>query len=586
MKEYVFDVETDGLLDDCTKEFCIVIYDINEEKFHCFHGEELLDGLFFLKNSDRLIGHNIVSFDIPVLKKIFKWEPSANTEIVDTLVMSKLIYPDRAVRDAKNNTIDKDMYGRHSLKSWGKRLGLWKGDFSDFTEFSMEMLTYCERDVELNVLLYKKLKEANFSEDSIRLEHDIHKICLKQTENGFPFDIRKASKLYSTLAEKRSVLQTELKEAFGSWIESETFIPKVNNKTRGYVKGVPFIKEKTIEFNPNSRKHIAKRLHDIHGWVPTEFTPTEEPKIDESVLAKLSYPEAQLMAEAFRVNKLIAQLSEGKHAWLYHEKDGKIHGSVNTMGSVSSRCSHSHPNIGQVPSVKGFYGRECRELFYAPKGFSLLGCDVSGLEIRVVSHYLASYDNGNYAKTVVEGDIHESNRKATGLPTRDQAKTFIYGLLYGAGDTKLGEIVGKDAREGKKLKNLFFKKVPAFKKLRQSVFTASEKGFLFGLDGRKVPIRSTHSSLNALCQSAGAIICKKWVVEFHALMKKSGYIDGLDYKQVAFVHDEIQVLVKKGIEEKVGDIAVESISIAGKQLYLKVPLTGEYNFGANWAETH
>ena len=203
-----------------------------------------------------------------------------------------------------------------------------------------------------------------------------------------------------------------------------------------------------------------------------------------------------------------------------------------------------------------------------------------------MSHYLASFDSGNYAKTVVEGDIHEANRVATNLPTRDQAKTFIYGLLYGAGDAKLGQIVGKDAREGKKLKDLFFKKVPAFKKLRQKVFTKAENGFLFGLDGRKVPVRSVHSSLNTLCQSAGAIICKKWVVEFHKCMEKAGFIEGTDYKQVAFVHDEIQVLVKKGIEDEVGRIAVEAITIAGNLLNLNVPLTGEYNFGSNWAETH
>jgi DNA polymerase I-like protein with 3'-5' exonuclease and polymerase domains len=586
MKDVIFDIETDGLLEDCTKVYCIVLFDLETGKLHSFSGEETVDALFFLKNSERIIGHNIISFDLPVLEKIYKWKPPSNIDIVDTLVMSKLIYPDRAVRDSKKNSIDKSLYGRHSLKSWGQRLGLWKGDFTDFTQFSKEMLVYCERDVELNALLYNKLQEAKFSNESIELEHNIHKICLKQTENGFPFDVMKASKLYSTLADRRLVLQSELKKAFGNWVEKETFIPKVNNKSRGYVKGVPFIKEKVIEFNPNSRKHIAKRLHDIHGWEPTEFTPTDEPKIDESVLSKLPYPEAQLMAEAFRVNKLIGQLSEGKHAWLYHEKDGKIHGSVNTMGSVSSRCSHSHPNIGQVPSVKGFFGRECRELFYAPKGFNLLGCDVSGLEIRVVSHYLASFDSGSYAKTVIEGDIHEANRQATGLPTRDQAKTFIYGLLYGAGDAKLGQIVGKDAREGKRLKDLFFKKVPAFKELRQKVFTASEKGFLFGLDGRKVPVRSTHSSLNTLCQSAGAIICKKWVVEFHKLMQESGFKEGEDYKQVAFVHDEIQVLVKKGIEESVGDIAVQSIETAGNLLKLRVPLTGEYNYGANWAETH
>ena len=352
----VFDIETDGLLDNMTKVHCIVIYDIEKDKMASFTGEETIDALFFLKNFSRIIGHNIISFDLPALKKVYFWEPKKNQEIIDTLVMSKLIYPDRAVRDAKNGSIDKDMYGRHSLKSWGQRLGFRKGEFSEFLEFSKEMLQYCENDVNLNYMLYKKLLEADFSEESIKLEHQIHQICLKQTENGFPFDVKKASELYGILADKRNKLQEELKKAFGNWTESETFIPKVNNKSRGYVKGVPFIKKKVIEFNPNSRKHIAKRLHDIHGWIPKEFTPTEEPKIDEGVLSELEYPEAQLMAEAFRVNKLIGQLSEGKHAWLHHEKNGKIHGSVNTMGSVSSRCSHSPPNIGQVPSVKGFFG--------------------------------------------------------------------------------------------------------------------------------------------------------------------------------------------------------------------------------------
>jgi len=195
-------------------------------------------------------------------------------------------------------------------------------------------------------------------------------------------------------------------------------------------------------------------------------------------------------------------------------------------------------------------------------------------------------DGGNYAKVVVSGDIHEVNRKAADLPSRDQAKTFIYGLLYGAGEEKLGQIVGKDKREGKKLKNRFFAKVPAFKKLRQEVFKKAEKGYLFGLDGRKVPVRAVYSSLNSLCQSAGAIVCKKWVVEFHRLMKEEGFKEDEDYQQVAFIHDEIQVLVRNGLEDDVGKIAVKAITNSGNLLNLRVPLTGEYTFGSNWAETH
>ena len=579
MSRCIFDIETDGLLETVTKVHCIVIYDIDNDKMRSFTGEvtrlEFDDALFFLKNFSEIIGHNILNFDLPVLKKIFDYEPEPTQTIRDTLVWSKLVYPNRGQRDADNKAIDKDQYGRHSLKSWGQRLNFPKNEFNEFEEFSQDMLEYCENDVELNYKLYCKLLDADFSDESVQLEHEIHTICLKQTDNGFPFDVDKATKLYGKLAEKRDILQKELKEVFGSWIVDE-----------GERKNGSYNKIKIVDFNPNSRKHIAKRLTELRGWKPKEFTPTDEPKVDEDILSKLDYPEAQLMAEAFRVNKLIAQLSEGKHAWLYHEKNGRIHGSVNTMGSISSRCSHSHPNIGQVPSVKTEYGKECRELFYAPQGWSLLGCDISSLEIRIVSHYLAAFDGGSYAKTVVTGDIHEANRKATDLPSRDQAKTFIYGLLYGAGEAKLGQIVGKDKGEGRKLKNRFFKKVPAFQKLREKVFKKAERGFLFGLDGRKVPVRSKHSALNTLCQSAGAIVCKKWVVEFHRMMDLLGFKEDVDYQQVAFVHDEIQVLVRSGLEDEVGKVAVKAITKSGALLNLRVPLTGEYNFGSNWAETH
>ena len=575
MSKCIFDIETDGLLDTMTKVHCIVLYDIEKDKMTSFYGEETLDALFFLKNFSEIIGHNILNFDLPALKAIFKYEPEPTQIIRDTLVWSKLVYPNRGQRDADNKAIDKDQYGRHSLKSWGQRLNFPKNEFDEFEEFTQDMLEYCENDVELNYKLYCKLLDADFSEESIQLEHEIHTICLKQTDNGFPFDVEKATKLYAKLAEKRDRLQKELKEVFGSWIVDE-----------GERKNGSYNKIKIVDFNPNSRKHIAKRLTELRGWKPKEFTPTDEPKVDEEILSKLDYPEAQLMAEAFRVNKLIAQLSEGKHAWLYHEKNGRIHGSGNTMGSISSRCSHSHPNIGQVPSVKTEYGKECRELFYAPQGWSLLGCDISSLEIRVVSHYLASFDGGSYAKTVVNGDIHEANRKAADLPSRDQAKTFIYGLLYGAGEAKLGQIVGKDKGEGRKLKNRFFKKVPAFQKLREKVFKKAERGYLFGLDGRKVPVRSKHSALNTLCQSAGAIVCKKWVVEFHKMMDLLGFKEDVDYQQVAFVHDEIQVLVRSGLEDEVGKVAVKAITKSGALLNLRVPLTGEYNFGSNWAETH
>ena len=314
MSKCIFDIETDGLLETMTKVHCIVIYDIDNDKMHSFDGQDTRlrfdDALFLLKNFSEIIGHNILNFDLPALKKIFNFEPEPTQIIRDTLVWSKLVYPNRGQRDADNKAIDKDQYGRHSLKSWGQRLNFPKNDFDEFEEFSQEMLEYCENDVELNYKLYCKLIEANFSDESVQLEHEIHTICLKQTDNGFPFDVEKATKLYAKLAEKRDRLQKELKEVFGSWIVDE-----------GERKNGSYNKIKIVDFNPNSRKHIAKRLTELRGWKPKEFTPTDEPKVDEDILSKLDYPEAQLMAEAFRVNKLIAQLSEGKHAWLYHEKN-------------------------------------------------------------------------------------------------------------------------------------------------------------------------------------------------------------------------------------------------------------------------
>ena len=592
MKSCIFDIETNGLNEKMTRVHCMVVYDIEQDYLARFDPDTIPDGLNFLAKFDKVIGHNIISFDLPALKKIFNWEIGAEVVVRDTLIMSRLMYSDMQPRDITEKRIRPQLYGRHSLESWGERLGFQKGAFgigeAVFHSFSTDMLNYCARDVELNFKLYEKLQSLNFSEESIQLEHDIYRICEIQKEFGFPFDSIKASQFYATLCEHRTLLQKKLKKKFGSWTEpdGDVFTPKVNNKRYGYIKGVPVQKFKKVEFNPNSRYHIAKRLKEIHGWEPQEFTPSGEVKIDETILEDLNYPEAKLMAESLRIGKMIGQLSEGKNGWLHMEKEGRLHGSVNTMGTIASRCSHTHPNLGQVPSVKTPFGKECRQLFYAPEGFDLMGCDVSGLEARVIAHYLARYDGGVFAKTLLEGDIHTDNQKAVGLDTRDQAKTFLYAICYGAGNAKLGHIVGKGPKEGQKVKDKFFKQLPAFKKFRDDVMAKANSGYLKGIDGRRVPVRSTHSALNTLCQSAGAIICKRWVVEFHKMLIEQGYKEGTDYQQVAFVHDEIQVLAKKGLGDVIGETAVRAIGVAGDSYGVRLPLTGEYKIGRTWADTH
>jgi DNA polymerase I-like protein with 3'-5' exonuclease and polymerase domains len=288
------------------------------------------------------------------------------------------------------------------------------------------------------------------------------------------------------------------------------------------------------------------------------------------------------------LQKRIGQLSEGNNGWLKLVKKGKLHGRVNPNGAVTGRATHQNPNLGQVPSLSSEYGKECRDLFTVPKGWKLMGADASGLELRCLAHYMHRYDNGEYVDVVLNGDIHTVNQIAAGLPSRADSKRFIYSYLYGGGDQLVGEIVGGGATEGKKIKKEFLDKTPALKSLREAVVTAASAGYIVALDGRRIAIRSPHAALNSLLQSAGALICKQWLVEFEAAMWMQGYTHGWkgDYCLCAWVHDEIQVAVREDIAEKVGNIAVQTIQKVTEVFNLKCPLDGEFNIGNSWAETH
>ena len=291
------------------------------------------------------------------------------------------------------------------------------------------------------------------------------------------------------------------------------------------------------------------------------------------------------------VSKRLGQLSEGKAAWLLLVKStGFIHGSINPNGAVTGRATHSQPNISQVPNGEAPYGSECRALFGAPKGWTLVGADASGLELRCLAHYMARWDSGSYGEVLLNGDIHSVNQKAAGLPTRSNAKTFIYGFLYGAGDAKIGQIVGGSADIGKHLKAKFLRGLPALKALKDAVQAKSKSDkCLRGLDGRSIHIRSSHSSLNTLLQSAGALVCKQWVVlverELQALGLKHGW-DG-DYALCAWSHDEIQVACRtQEIADIVKAVATAQVTVAGEIFKFRCRLNGEAKQGQTWAQTH
>ena len=568
--EYIWDIEADHLLDEVTTVWCNVFRNTKTDEVHTFDPTQTQEAMDFMDSEiTTLIGHNVFDYDLRVMKKLHDYTFKGN--VIDTLVYSRTIWPDVKEIDFKlhaKGLLPQKLIGSHSLKAWGHRLGELKGDYNSgsesFAAYTTEMLDYCIQDTAVTAKLYQKITQKNFSKEALDLETEIHTLLIQQQEHGFDFDTKSAQKLYSKLAQRKADIEAELVETF------EPTVVELKTKT------------KTIPFNPASRQQIGERLMK-RGWKPELMTDSGLPKVDENVLASIDMPEAKLLSEYLLLNKRIGQIATGKQAWLKMEKDGKVHGRVNHMGAVTSRCTHSNPNMAQVPSVGSPYGEECRALFKAPAGYSLLGSDASGLELRCLGHYMAAYDDGAYANTVVTGDIHTQNQEAAGLPTRSNAKTFIYGFLYGSGDEKTGKIIGKGAKEGKAIKKKFLSKLPALKYLRDAVSKAAdERGWIKGLDGRIIPIRHSHAALNTLLQSAGAIICKTWYVFISRAIKEAN----LDAQIVAFIHDEVQLVVKEGQEDATGKLIQQCMREVQGHFNFRCQLDSEYKYGANWADTH
>jgi DNA polymerase-1 len=575
VKAYI-DIETNGIedftrLSDLKKIHCIAIK-CNDPvagfgPTEIFTADQLEEVRGILDRASTIIGHNIIGFDLRAIKKLMNWEPKWDQTVIDTVVTSRLCWPDIKEEDFArvDRGFPKNLIGRHSLEAWGHRLGLHKGKCDQWDVYTPEMGEYCKNDVDVTVRLHHRIMEESPCFMSVNLEHDFAKIIQKQEESGVPFNMDAAATLYSTLVERKGILSKKLVDLFP---------PKeVKLKT----------KTKYIPFNPGSRLQIAEGLIKKYGWKPDEFTPDGRAKVDEEVLSRLEYQEAKLLSEYLLVEKRIGQLGDGNEGWMKLAKNGRIHGRVNTNGAVTGRCSHSSPNLAQVPSVKSPFGKECRSLFYAPSGFKMVGVDASGLELRCLAHYMAKYDDGEYANTVIKGDVHTTNQKAAGLETRDQAKVFIYALVYGAGDEKIGKIIGGSRVTGRNVRTRFMSKVPALKKLKDDIEHAlDQRGYLIGLDGRKLRPRSKHAALNTLLQSAGAILVKQATV----LAWRAFHAAKLEVTQVAHVHDEIQFIVREDNAEQVGQLTVDAIRKAGQVFKFRCPLDGEYRVGANWAETH
>ncbi len=546
MTKAVVDIETDSL--NATKIHCIVAKHYYSNQERCWIGDECQDFANWSKGISEFVMHNGISFDAPVLNRLTGSNIKLN-QIRDTLIESQLYNP---IRD-----------GGHSLESWGERLNYNKGNFTEFSEYSDNMLEYCKRDVELTRRLSVKLQEEgkNFSSQAYEIERKVRSIVDKQQQNGFALNIKEAMLLQAELLDEQYNLERQA---------DETFPPKeIQLKTK--VKYVPF--------NIASRKQIAERLIE-KGWKPDKHTDKGNIIVSEEVLSKIKdIPEAEMFSRYFLLQKRTGLLK----SWIQEcQEDERVRGKVLTLRTVTGRMAHHGPNMAQVPAIYSPYGKECRSLWTVSNTdtHSLVGTDASGLEIRCLAHYM---DNAKFTDIVLSGDVHTANQQAAGLKTRDQAKTFIYAFLYGAGAAKIGKIVGGDADVGQRLISKFLSNMSALKVLRENIQERiKDHNTIRGLDGRMLYIRSPHAALNTLIQGAGAIICKQWLIQMDKRINQLG----IDAKLVASVHDEYQFEVLKSDVKRFTKITKESMWDTQRIFNFKCDLDCDYKIGKTWAETH
>ena len=410
----------------------------------------------------------------------------------------------------------------------------------------------------------------------ITLEHQVATILTKQEHHGWYFDEQSARELESTLRNELESTQAKLRADF-PYVAGAVFTPKRDNQRTGYIKGVSFTRLK--DFNPQSRDHIAWILSTHCGWQPSSLTNSGKAVIDETVLKDIGTDIALRFLRVLELTKMLGMISHGVNAWQKLVTTfNRIHHHC-SVGCATHRASHRNPNLSQVPSDERF-----RRLFTASPNMVMVGADLSGIELRMLAHYLARYDGGRYADILLNGDIHQENADKIGI-SRRQVKTVTYAFLYGAGDQKigtsfdgsLGETQAK--RKGKEIRKAFVNAIEGLSDLLKAVKRAAERGYVRGLDGRNISVDKGHVALNYLLQGSAAIIAKRWMVLADAQLDSHSH-------QLGFIHDELQY---ETIPASVNDLKflLELTAVqAGEYYNLRLPIAAESKSGKNWAEVH
>ena len=579
-----FDIETDGLLRTISTIHCIVARDLDTDEEYRWDNGTIKDGLKFLLTADELWGHNIQGYDYEAIKELFpKWDFKGKT--YDTLILSRLFFTDILDRDFRSRpaNMPANLYGRHSLEAWGHRLGQHKSEFGkslagDWSTYTPEMLEYCAQDVVVSCAVAKMFEpKLETYKGCIDTEHKVAALMAWQEREGFPFDVAAAQQLESKLRTELDAISDEMRNTF-LFVNGGLFTPKRNNSTQGYFEGSAMCKLK--EFSPTSRDHIAWAFETFRGWEAKERTASGRAKIDDTVLREIGSDEALKFARILELQKHLGQLSDGKNAWLKKEINGKIHHSC-FLNTNTGRQAHSNPNLAQVPSA-----HEYRELFIPGHNRVQVGADASGLELRCLGHYLAPFDGGKFAKEVVEGDIHTALAEIYGTD-RKSGKGVTYCLIYGGGDMKLGLTAGASKRhasaKGKEIRKRIMEGLDGFAELSKAVQSRAEGDVLRGLDGRPIRLQGKrHAALNYLLQSAGAVICKQWLIRVNEMLQEAG----IDYTPLAFVHDEVQLSVHPDQADMAGQITTLAMKDVEHQVAFRCALDSEYQIGSTWADCH
>jgi DNA polymerase-1 len=641
----LWDIETDGLLQELTKVHCVSAVDVDSSYSRFYTGNQIKDFLEYISNpAIELIGHNIINFDLQALKKVYGWTPVEGQKITDTLILAQLLFPDLKNEDADGTHgapgkifSGKDT-GSHSLRAWGQRCKCFKGDYAGGWEiYNDEMGKYCIQDTNTNKTVFHFL-ESRIADKlcagstAIELEHSIAPILARQQNYGVLFNKEVAEQLIVTLVgsliENKQTLQDIFKPRT---VNADIIVPKRPNLLKGYVVGVPFQKTKVEEFNPGSRQQIISRLRTEFGWDPTEFTEKGNPKMNEDIIENLPFKELYPLKAYLTIKKRLSQIEGGKQAWMNKiGKDGRIRGGINQNGTVTGRMAHFGPNLGQVPAAYSLYGKECRELFIAGKGKILIGVDADALEMRCLAAYLAPLDGGKFRDSILHGskdnktDPHSINAEAMGID-RETAKTVFYAWIYGAKNAKVGRIImeaGVDLeqyvdnfekevesmitwarKKGSEKTDLYWKcwivgkeclarlgdRIPELNQLKMKVLEkVKERGYIKGLDGRKLIMRAEHGQLNMLLQSAGALIMKVALYLADQEMQSMGLVPGKDYEYVLNVHDEndLEVTDSPEIIEKVSNVLNKCINDAALFFNFPCEQKSTVKVGKNWYEIH